>query len=132
MRGDGGSAGVEGRARGGGDVGFERRDPALDLLARGLLRLGGGERWEECGNEGEAHGGGDGRIGLRSRELGLKRGFLVEDDELEKVKEYGEYTKKVGARDEIEGNGARFRFTFLYQQSTLFVGGSILYIYNKN
>lgn len=59
-------------ARGGGDVGFERGDIPLDLLARGLLRLGGGERWEECGNEGEARGGGDGRMGLRSRELGLK------------------------------------------------------------
>jgi hypothetical protein len=29
----------------------------------------------------------------------------VEDDEPEKVKEYGEYTEKVVARDEIEGNG---------------------------
>ena len=79
----------------------------MDLLARGLLYLGGGERWDECGNEGEAHGGGDdgGRVGLRSRELGLKGGVLMEDDELEEVKEYGEYTEKVGARDEIEGNG---------------------------
>ena len=32
----------------------------------------------------------------------------MEDDELEKVKGYGEYTKKVGARDEIEGNGIMF------------------------
>ena len=44
VRSDGGGAGVEGRARGGGDLGFEREDPALGLLARVLLRLGGGER----------------------------------------------------------------------------------------
>ena len=67
VRGDGGGAG-------GRHVGSERGDPALDLLARELLRLGGGERWEECGNEGEAHGGGGGRRGMRSRELGLKGG----------------------------------------------------------
>lgn len=71
VRGDGGGAGVEGCARSGRHVGFECGDPALDLLAGGLLRLGGGDRWE-YGNEGEGHAGGDGRIGSRSRELGLK------------------------------------------------------------
>jgi hypothetical protein len=40
----------------------------------------------------------------------------VEGDELEKVKEYGEYTEKVGARDEIEGNETRSRFTYLCRQ----------------
>ena len=41
-------------ARAGGEVG----DPAVDLLARRRLHLGGGERGEEGGHEGEAHGGG--------------------------------------------------------------------------
>lgn len=90
VRRDGGGAGVEGRARGGGDVGFERGDPALDLLARGLLCLSGGERWEECGNEGEVHGGGDGRNRVEEPGAGSERGVLVEDDELGKLKEYGE------------------------------------------
>jgi hypothetical protein len=62
-------------ARGGGNVGFEHEDPGFYPIAGGLLRLGRGERWEECGNEGEAHHGGDGRKGLRSRELGLKGGL---------------------------------------------------------
>lgn len=71
----------------GGDEGSERGDPASDLLAPGRLRRGGGERREECGRKG------DGRIVLRRRELGLERGFLVEDDEPEEIKEYGGYTR---------------------------------------
>ena len=53
----------------------------------------------------------------------------MENDELEKVKEYGEYTENVGARDKIEGNGLWFGFTYLYQQDAFSASMLILKVY---